>query len=422
MAHNRLAIGLALALFVATGCGPLKTRSAVPKDQVLTASLDGYDNVRFWGDESSEALHQTFVESWKQERAALKLADDDRHFPDSNYLAISGGGQNGAFGAGVLCGWTKRGDRPTFNVVTGISTGALAAPFAFLGPDYDQKLHDVYTSVDEKDIAIWQGFLALFRSDSAFNTAPLQRLAARYFDQAMLDRIAEEHRKGRRLFIGTTNLDAGRPVVWDIGRIACSNRPDRVELFRKVLLASAAIPAAFPPVYLKVHGADSKTYDEMHVDGGVTREMFLLPSELRLYELGAESGVERKSHLYIIRNAKYGPQYDDVRPRVGTIAARAIDVLIQSQAAGDLWTLFYEARDNRMSYRVTSIPEDVADDSKSLFDKAYMTHLFGIGYDLASNGKAWREKPSYGTTPPPKHIPAPRPATRPTTAPVPVAG
>lgn len=421
MPLTRLIAVVSVLCFVASGCGPLKTRSAVPQGQVLTASLDGYDNVRFWGDEPGDALRDTFVESWKQERAAYHLAADEHHYPDSYHLAISGGGQNGAFGAGVLCGWTKRGDRPTFTIVTGISTGALTAPFAFLGPDYDQKLREVYTTVDEKDIAVWQGFLALLRSDSAFNTAPLQRLAERCFDQPMLDRIAEEHRKGRRLFIGTTNLDAGRPVVWDIGRIACSNRPDRLDLFRKVLLASAAIPAAFPPVYLKVHGADGKIYDEMHVDGGVTREMFLLPSELRLYELGSESGVERKRHLYIIRNAKYGAQYDDVRPRVGAIAARSIDVLIRSQASGDLWTLYYESRDNHMSYDVTSIPEDVKDDSKTLFDKKYMTRLFGIGYELGSAGKAWREKPSYDTAPP-KHIPAPRPTTRPTTAPAPIAG
>ena len=383
-----------MALLLLVGCGVVKTRSPVPKDQISHVSLEGYDNVRYWGDEPSNALYQTFTDSWKEERAALGMKPEETVFPDSYYLAISGGGQNGAYGAGVLCGWSASGKRPTFKIVTGISTGALTAPFAFLGSEYDANLREVYTSIDEKDIAIFQGFTSLLTGDAAYNTAPLAKLAAKYYTAEMLDRIAAEHRKGRRLFIGTTNLDAGRPVIWDMGKIACSDRPDRVQLFRKVLLASAAIPAAFPPIYLKVTGADGKTYDEMHVDGGVTREMFLLPSELHLYELRAQQGVERGSHLYLIRNARYGPEYDAVKPRVGTIAARAVDVLIKSQASGDLWTLYFEAKENNMSYRMTSIPEDIQDDSKSLFDRQYMTGLFNTGYELGRTGEAWRSRPS----------------------------
>jgi hypothetical protein len=225
------------------------------------------------------------------------------------------------------------------------------------------------------------------------------KLAEKYFTKEMLDRIGEEHRKGRRLFIGTTNLDAGRPVVWDIGRIACSNRPDRVELFHKVLLASAAIPGAFPPMYLKVKGEDGKTYDEMHVDGNVTRAMFLLPSELHLYDLRSQNGVERDSHLFIIRNARYGAEYKTVHPQVGSIASRAIDTLITASSGADLWTLYYEAKENKMSYAVTSIPENIEDDSHSLFDRNYMTKLFDAGYELGKSGEAWRSKPSYDNKP-----------------------
>jgi predicted patatin/cPLA2 family phospholipase len=397
--NRAIAVLCVLLWMTAAGCGPLKIRSAVPKDQVTTVSLVGYDDARYWGDESSDAIHQTFLDAWQEERIALRIPATQRAFPDAHYLAISGGGQNGAFGAGVLCGWTIAGNRPSFKVVTGISTGALTAPFAFLGGDYDQKLREVYTGVDEKDIAVFQGIVYLFRGDAAYNTAPLAKLAEKYYTQEMLDRIAIEHRKGRRLLIGTTNLDAGRPVVWDMGKIACSDRADRVEMFRKVLLASAAIPAAFPPVYLKVNGRHGKTYDEMHVDGGVTREMFLLPSELRLYELRDKAGVDRSSHLFIIRNARYGAEYDSVKPQVGSIAFRAVDTLVRSQAAGDLWTLYYEAKENNMSYALTSIPEDFVDDSKSLFDRKYMTRLFNEGYVLGINGTAWRAKPSFDKRP-----------------------
>lgn len=398
MHRARVIAGLCIVMLMGVDCGPIKTRSAVPKNLLSKVSLEGYDDARYWGDEPNANLYQTFIESWQQERAAFGLAPNERHLPDAHHLAISGGGQNGAFGAGVLCGWTASGNRPEFTIVTGISTGALIAPFAFLGSDYDGNLRDVYTSVDQKDIAVFQGFIALLRGDAAYNTAPLSKLAEKYYTAEMLDRIAAEHRKGRRLFIGTTNLDAGRPVVWDMGRIACSNRPDRVELFHKVLLASAAIPAAFPPMYLKVTGADGKKYDEMHVDGGVTREMFLLPSELRLYELRDQSGVERQAHLYIIRNSRYGPEYEAVHPQVGSIAARSIDTLIKAQASGDLWALYYEAKENKMTFTLTSIPDDIVDDSKSLFDRKYMTRLFQAGYELGRNGTAWRAKPSYDRT------------------------
>jgi predicted patatin/cPLA2 family phospholipase len=418
LARNLIAWCLVASL--GAGCGALKSRSVVPKDQINTVRLEGYEHARYWGDQRSDDLIQTFLESWVQERAALKIPATQRAFPDSHHLAISGGGQNGAFGAGVLCGWSARGDRPRFNIVTGISTGALTAPFAFLGTDYDARLREVYTTVDQKDIAIFQGLLSLLRADSAYNTAPLAKLAEKYFDEQMLNRIAQEHRKGRRLLIGTTHLDAGRPMIWDIGRIACSGRPDRVKMFRQVLLASAAIPAAFPPVYIKVTGADGKTYDEMHVDGGVTREMFMLPSELRLYELRDQAGVERQAHLHVIRNARYGPEYEDVEPRVGRIAAASINTLIKAQATGDLWTLYYEAQANNMTYALTSIPDDLADDSKSMFDRKYMTRLFDTGFALGRSGKAWRPTPSYATTEPSTagkkvmpNAPASEPAARP---------
>jgi hypothetical protein len=399
MYRPRTVAALCVLLLIGTSCGPLRTRSAVPKDQLSKVSLDGYNDARYWGDEPNENLYQTFIESWQEERAANGLTEDARELPDAHHLVISGGGQNGAFGAGVLCGWSASGKRPVFNIVTGISTGALIAPFAFLGSDYDSNLRDVYTSVDQKDIAVFQGFIALLRGDAAYNTAPLSKLAEKYYTGEMLDRIAAEHRKGRRLFIGTTNLDAGRPVVWDMGRIARSNRPDRVKLFHQVLLASAAIPAAFPPMYLKVPGADGKKYDEMHVDGGVTREMFLLPSELRLYELRDKHGVQRHANLYIIRNSRYGPEYEAVHPQVGSIAARSIDTLIKAQAGSELWALYFEAKENKMSFAVTSIPDDIVDDSRSMFDRKFMTRLFDAGYELGRNGTAWRAKPSYEKTP-----------------------
>jgi predicted acylesterase/phospholipase RssA len=161
-------------------------------------------------------------------------------------LAISGGGENGAFGAGLLVGWTAAGARPVFKGVTGISTGALTAPFAFLGSAYDDKLREVYTTITGKDVLESRGIYGVLFQDSMADNAPLRKTVAKYVDQAMLDAIGKESKKGRILLIGTTNLDAMRPVIWNIGAIANSGQPDRLKLVQDILVASAAIPGAFP--------------------------------------------------------------------------------------------------------------------------------------------------------------------------------
>lgn len=405
MLYGRIACLLLLSvLFI--GCGPLKTRHAIPNHAVETASLEGYPaDIRFWGDVTDSGLREDFAESWRQERDHWLATHPNEPLPDSHYLAISGGGQNGAFGAGLLCGWTARGDRPSFKVVTGISTGALIAPFAFLGADYDDELKTVYTSVNMQDIAVFRNFVDLIRGDSAYNTDPLKRLVDKCFTEEMIDRVADEHRKGRRLLIGTTHLDAQRPVIWDLGAIAGSGHPDRVKLFRMVLLASAAIPGAFAPVYFDVVTPDGEKYDELHVDGGVTRELFVMPSDLKLFELREAMGIHRNSHLYLIRNSKLEPEFASVSPRIGPIAEQSIATLIKAQAMGDIVQLYEEAKLNSMSFRLASIPLDMKDDSKSMFDSRYMTALFDRGYGLAAAGYGWQKTPHDWRTNRPKPAP-----------------
>lgn len=392
MGSARIILSFVLFVLLA-GCGPLKIRNAIPLDQIESAHVQGFENVRYWGDRIDAGLQQSFIESWQQERAVAATQPVAGIMPDAHYLAISGGGQNGAFGAGVLCGWSESGTRPTFKVVTGISTGALIAPFAFLGSDYDDELKEVYTHVNMEDIAVFRGLVDLFRGDSAYNTDPLTRLVDKTFTHEMIDEVAREHKKGRRLLIGTTHLDAQRPVIWDMGAIACIDHPDRDKLFRKILLASAAIPGAFAPVYLDVVTPDGKEYDELHVDGGVTREMFLMPSELRLFELRAQAGIQRSTHLYVIRNSKLEPEYDTVSPKIGPIAERSVATLIKAQAMGDIVQLYDEAQVDGMSFQLASIPFDIKDDSDSMFDSKYMTKLFDRGYSMSRGGYQWQHSP-----------------------------
>src|SRR5262249_6152797 len=182
-------------------------------------------------------FEEDFIASWSKERAALGLAPG-APLPPAAYLAISGGGDNGAFGAGLLNGWTRAGTRPTFKLVTGVSTGALIAPFAFLGPAYDETLKMIYTSVSLKDIATERWILDVFFGDAMADTAPLAALVKRTVTQEVLDAIAAEYAKGRMLLIGTTNLDARRAVVWNVTEIAATHRPDALDLVHKILLAS----------------------------------------------------------------------------------------------------------------------------------------------------------------------------------------
>ena len=215
--------------------------------------------------------------------------------PPVNYLAVSGGGDNGAFGAGLMNGWTETGTRPEFKMVTGVSTGALIAPFAFLGSDYDATLREVYTTMTPEKVYRARGFSAALYDDAMADTTPLSQVIAGYADQKMFDAIAREYQKGRLLMIGTTDLDAQRPVIWNIGALAASGHPGALDLFRKILRASAAIPGAFQPVLIDVE-IDGRKYQEMHVDGGAIAQLFLYPASIDLSKSGVRRGTARLHH------------------------------------------------------------------------------------------------------------------------------
>jgi predicted acylesterase/phospholipase RssA len=230
------------------GCGVVRTRNPVPPEYMDEARVVGMPDVRGYGDSPDDSMHRSAVESIRQELAAQPGKPAGVFAtPTVDILALSGGGADGAFGAGLLCGWTEHGDRPQFKFVTGISTGSLIAPFAFLGPEYDQRLKEVYTTISTKNIYRVRNLLKLLRSDSIADTWPLAELAAKSMDDDMLRAIAIEHQKGRRLFVGTTNLDAQRLTIWDMGAIASVGTPEAYKLFRQILLASASIPVMFPP-------------------------------------------------------------------------------------------------------------------------------------------------------------------------------
>src|SRR5262249_9457022 len=228
------------------GCETLERLPAVTYAQAKQAEILDIPDARFYVSETKAILDCAVKAS--QRRNLARGVTATRYF-----IAISGGGDDGAFGAGLLVGWSDRGDRPEFDMVTGVSTGALSAPLAFLGRAYDPQLKAVYTETSASNIFEKRApLLGAIAGDALTDNAPLRQMISRILDDEMLRRIAEEYRKGRLLFILTTNLDQGRPVIWNIGSIASSNHPKARELIIDVLLASTSIPVVFPPVMLDV--------------------------------------------------------------------------------------------------------------------------------------------------------------------------
>lgn len=327
----------------------------------------------------------------RQLNAERRSAGVDAHSA-RNYLAISGGGSDGAFGAGLLVGWSDAGSRPKFDVVTGTSAGAMIAPFAFLGSAYDGDLKEIYTTYGQKDIARrWPVFL-IGPEASLASDAPLAALIEHYVSPELLRAVATEHRRGRRLLIGTTYLDAQRPVIWDMGQIASAGDQKALALFRQVILASASIPGIFPPVLISVD-RDGKTYDEMHVDGGVASQVFLFPTNFDPRSLDPQDGTSPPRQLFVIRNGRVSAEWEAVDSSILKIASRSISSLIKYQGRGDLDRIYFESRRHNVRFRFASIPPSFSVTEKEPFDLQYMKALFMAGYAHGRSGNQWQEKP-----------------------------
>ncbi|HZK14726.1 MAG TPA: patatin-like phospholipase family protein [Desulfobaccales bacterium] len=364
-AHSFILALLTALVFLSQGCMSLPVRHPLPEnllDQVQVADLPG---IRDWGDVHSENLEQSAVESIRQEMAANR----GKLEPEMTFLALSGGGGDGAFGAGILCGWTAAGTRPRFKLVTGISTGALIAPFAFLGPEYDARLKAVYTTMSDKDVytvtSVATLVLKLGKIEAAANTRPLAELIERLFDENMLRAIA------------------------------ASNRPGALKLFRQVLLASASTPIALNPVYIKVKAAGQE-YDEMHVDGGVKAQVMLYGEAISFYTTKKKLGPlmpYRPCKLYIIRNAQVSPEYESIKPHIWAIGPRAMTSMTKSQGTSDLYRIYLLAQRDGIDYNLAFIPLDFKTKRNSEFDTTYMNEEFELAYNLARSGYKWSKYP-----------------------------
>ena len=302
-----------------------------------------------------------------------------------DFIALSGGGSNGAFTAGLMKGWSETGDRPDFEVVTGVSTGALAAPFVFLGSDYDDELADAYTGGAAVGLLQPQSIGALFGS-GIYNPEPLRALVEHYVDADLLRAVAAEYAKGRVLLVATTDLDSQRGVSWDLGAIATQGTPEALELFRSVLVASASIPGAFPPVLIQSDNAGLE-FEEMHVDGGVTTPFLAVPETL--WSFREPSGTLRAARFHVVINGRTNPGFEITRDTPQGVLGRSIDILLRAAMITTLAGNRAFADTNDLFFRFAALPDD-SEASALDFSVESMSAVYEVGRKGAVDGTAWR--------------------------------
>jgi len=391
---QRIGTVLILGTLIAglAGCATLERLPAVPYAQAQKTSILDIPDARFYVSDTNHILEIA--------QKAFQRRNQWTKSPVRTFLAISGGGDDGAFGAGLLIGWSDRGDRPEFDVVTGVSTGSLSAPFVFLGRKYDAELKAVYTETTASKIFEQRApVLAAVASDAMSDTAPLRQMIASRVDNAMVHRIAEEYAKGRLLFILTTNLDQARPVIWNIGAIASSGNPKARDLIIDVLLASASIPAVFPPVMIDVT-LDGERHQEMHVDGGTVAQAFLYPPSVSLRLASARMGIDEKTLrasrrrvAYIIRNGRFSRAEESVKLQTIAIAKEALSTMIASSGVNDTYRMYLIAKRDGVDFNLASIGDDFTVAYKGPFDQDYMQSLFAYGYEKGRAGYRWQKVP-----------------------------
>lgn len=379
-----------LKAIIAVLLGRSLPRNPVPIARMAEAKLAGFEDVRECDGKNRNLFKDDILESIKQEHEGDFPKRDDGLTP-YDILAIAGGGANGAFGAGFLCGWSQAGTRPNFKLVTGISTGAIIASLAFLGPDYDHLLREIYTTISTLNVFNTRNVISWLWNESFADTGPLEKLIGKYADEAHLQAIAKAHANGRRFYVATANLDAQRLVVWNIGAIANSNHPKALDIYKKIMLASVSIPCIFPPVFFDVQVA-GRLYDEMHCDGGMITDAFVCDFMLHFPTVEKKDDQPGNS-IYIIRNDKIKPSPEQVSRSLSKITRRALSTLNKAHGEDHLHCIYAITQRNHFDFNYVGIPDNCVLPDKLTFDKKQMNKLFDLGVKLAKSGYDFYKTP-----------------------------
>jgi predicted acylesterase/phospholipase RssA len=355
----------------------------------------GIPNERFFPLSGVGPLEAEFVDAVGRLHRTLGIPAAQA-IPELQLLAISGGGENGAFGAGLLCGWTEHGGRPIFELVTGISAGSLIAPFAYLGPDYDPQLSTVYTQLTPEKVLTKRGFTAALFDDALTDNQPLFKTISNYMTDEIVVAMGKAYDQGRLLLVASTDLDAQQPVFWNIGAIARSSHPQARDTICRILLASAAMPGIFPPSMIDVT-FDGKRYQEMHVDGGAIAQTFLYPeSVMRLRRERIARGEQvLQLKAYVIRNGRLDPEWADVERRTLPIAERAIATMTTGSGFNDVLRIYSNTQRDDVGFNLAYIDIDFTMKLPQPFDPGYMRALYDYGYQRGRAGYVWAHKPPF---------------------------
>lgn len=379
---------LCLSVSVLAGCVALP-RNEAPGSVVLSATPAGFppavravavDRRYILSSQSSGLRSGPFLQEDALRRVRAAASDGSL-----DVLELSGGGAGGAFGAGALIGLTRRGERPQFEIVTGVSTGALIAPFAFLGPAWDDALIDAFHSNDLENVLQWRG-PSMILAPSIYEAEPLIRLVDRYVTPQFVAAIAAEAARGRLLLVATTDLDKEETVIWNMGEIARQGGEAARALFRDILVASASIPGVFPPAM--VHVVDGhRAFDEMHVDGGAIMPFFGLPELAQIWR--ADPSLLRGANLFVLVNSQLGasPSTTPVKPI--EILERSFSTTLKHMARTELSLTADFAQRYGMRFRFAEIPIDYPFRGFLDFGKSSLAPLFGYAEECAARGLLW---------------------------------
>lgn len=360
-----------------------KRLNAPPADSL--ADVVGFPGVRLTIDQADQALNAV-ADRLAPTRSLLGR-------DDFNILALSGGASGGAFGAGVLTGLSKAGTRPEFAIVTGVSTGALIAPLAFLGSAWDERLTDAYVGGHAAELLSLKGFAGGL-GPSLFKGEGLDALVSPFIDEVVINAVAREHARGRRLLIATTNLDSQKATIWDMGAIAAKGGEASVRLFRDVLIASATVPGLFPPKLFDVEAGDER-YQEMHVDGGVAAPLFLMPDALLHWRnLGNRL---RRGRVYVIVNTVLEPSPRSTPPSVASIMGRSFETMLRFSYRQALSLASGFCARHNLPLSVASIPSSFDGLNMLKFDTATMRSIFDEAERLAGVNAIWSSPSSEPT-------------------------
>lgn len=372
-------------LLLFSGCSTAPQRALYSQQEQAVADVPGIPGARLWADDSAIA------------RAGRRSTVSPAKVQQPIVLALSGGGADGAFGAGLLAGWTANGTRPQFTFVTGASAGALLAPFAFLGPRYDATLRSVFANGEMANLLQSKGVVVggVFGT-GLFETAPLRDLIARHVDQELLAAVAREYKAGRRLYVVTTNLDAQRTAIWDMGRIAASGEPGALDLFRDVLTASASVPGVFSPMLIDVE-AHGRRFAEMHVDAGVTVNVFILP-EAVLVSGTSVFPPDARPKVYVVMNQKLAPDFEVVQASTLPIVRRSFETSVRANTRNTLLASYQFAKSRNWDFNMATIDPTYPNGPSDSFDPVYMQQLFEYGYERGRSG-VWQRTPAESQPP-----------------------